>query len=140
MKRTGIFVGIVVVIGTLMTTGLTASGRLWWRTSRYQILVNGTSARTMTYAGRHVILVKMGTNERESYVVYPMRHQLGLAVDRRFVPLPGCVLSLDESATYIPIGKSEVPVMTKFADDSVTFQGIKGEVITIIWVNRGQTE
>jgi hypothetical protein len=133
MKRTGIVVGIALVIVAMAAATLTLTGRLWWRSSRYSVVVNGSNAGMTTYSGKHVLLVDTGATQRESYVVYPSLHELGVAVHGRFVRLPGCVLSLDKPATYIPIGKSEVPVLTKFEVDRVTFRGVQGEEITVRW-------
>lgn len=133
MKRIAIVITLVVVTVAMAAASLTITGQLWWRSSRYSVVVNGSSAGTMTYSGKHVLLVDTGKIQSEAYVVYPSRHELGVAVRGRFVRLPGCVLSLDKPATYIPIGKSEVPVVTKFEDDRVTFRGVGGEEIAVHW-------
>jgi hypothetical protein len=69
----------------------------------------------------------------EWYVVYPKRYELGVALRRRFVRLPGCVLSLDNPATYIPLGKLEAQSESAFGERKIQFRGATGETVVIRW-------
>jgi hypothetical protein len=133
MKTAGIAIAVALVVVCLVTGVLTASGRLWWKYNKYKVVVNGSSANATAYSGGSVLLVDTGRHRGDSYVIYPNRHELGVAEPQRFIRFPGCVLSLDKPATYIPIGKSEVPVKVQFQDNQVAFDGTHGEAIKVSW-------
>jgi len=133
MRKAAITAAILVAALCLVSIILTASGRLWWRSVRYTVVVRGVGVDSTVYSGRDVLLVNVGGSSAESYVVYPSLHELGVALQRRFVNLPGCVLSLDNPATYIPIGKLEVQAWSSFGDHRVEFGGVRGEAILVRW-------
>jgi hypothetical protein len=115
-------------LGCLVTLGMT--GHIWWSSGKYKFTSDGVPGKAL-YDGKEAWLVSPGSSE--SYVVYPYRRELGVAEDHRFVRLPGCVLSLDIPATYIPIPKFEMGSDVNFSQGKIAFQGIKGEKIVIDW-------
>ena len=132
MRIVGILAGFFLgaLLGCLVT--LIVTGHFWWRSDKYKFTSNGVPGKAL-YIGPEVWLVSPGGGSSDSYVVYPQREVVGVAENRRFVHLPGCVLSLDIPATYIPIAKFEVPVQVYFGPGKITFQGISGEKIAIDW-------
>lgn len=99
MRKAAITTAVLAAILCLVSIILTAAGRLWWRSVRYTVVVEGVGVDSRVYSGRDVLLVNVGGGSAEAYVVYPGRHELGVTLQRRFVGLPGCVLSLDNPAT-----------------------------------------
>jgi hypothetical protein len=122
-----LFGALLGCLGTLNVTG-----HFWWRSEKYKFTSNGVPGKAL-YVGKEVWLVSPGTGSSDSYVVYPLRQVVGVAENRRFVHLPGCVLSLDIPATYIPIAKFEVPVQVYFGPGKIAFQGVNGEEVVIDW-------
>ena len=123
---------IAAAVGGIIAV-LTGSGRLWWRSTKYSVAVQGATADSAVYSGRGVLLVSIHGSFAESYVLYPAWKGLGLAVRGRFISLPGCVLSLDNPATYVPLGKLEIATLQSFTHHSVEFQGEHGETVRIRW-------
>jgi hypothetical protein len=133
MKPIRFALAVILVVLCVATAALTASGRLWWKSDKYRVVVNGLGTSMIAYSGNNVLLVDTNTTQGYSYVVYPQRHELGVAELHRFVHFPGGVLSLDKPATYIPIGKFEVPVEMQFGNNQVRFLGVRSEEIIVRW-------
>ncbi len=134
MRSARIIVVVVAAAAGLLITSLIATGRIWWRSNRYAVaVVPAKGVSTKVYVGREALLLVLEGEVAESYVVYPRRHELGVALRHRFVMLPDGALSLDNPATYVPLGKLEVPVERSFGEHQVRFVGAHGESVTIRW-------
>jgi hypothetical protein len=78
--------------------------RCWLEDRRVAVTFDGQLAEyARVYNGGESLFVDIDASGEYYYVVYPEHKELGVAINNRFVHLPGVVFSLDLPATYIPL-------------------------------------